>query len=368
MKPRALQACEAQMPLDVDQNNHTAMQLPQEAKRKLQRSSERATSSSNENIMDLWQTIAGSTTSNSIEQTSSVAPFRSRHQEKALSSGVVVAVYTHPTKENDDKTRFLRDRCDRPQKVCAMGLVTDTNHLKERPFKGRDAEDRAVLMQFSGNYDRLQARFPEKADCMAGQSSQNGSGENVEVRGLTIEKTCIGDIFAVVPSPAMQAAGRRSAPLLVEVTSPRKPCQRWNQRYDTETTGPRSMRVYVMKNTLGGCFFRVLRDGDICAGDTLVLQHRPLPEWPISRVGDLLYGHINGFEESRDDEETAACASIDDLRALKNIPQLGIREWKDVIEEVLAEKEERESEVEKLLPAKRIIRPVELHTPLLCSL
>jgi len=152
MKPRALQACEAQMPLDVDQNNHTAMQLPQEAKRKLQRSSERATSSSNENIMDLWQTIAGSTTSNSIEQTSSVAPFRSRHQEKALSSGVVVAVYTHPTKENDDKTRFLRDRCDRPQKVCAMGLVTDTNHLKERPFKGRDAEDRAVLMQFSGNY------------------------------------------------------------------------------------------------------------------------------------------------------------------------------------------------------------------------
>lgn len=264
--------------------------------------------------------------------------------------GKVVAVYAHAAKENDDRTHFRRERCTGVEQVTCSGLVRDINSLKTQ-YNGRDTLDRAVLMQCSNNYERLRARFPEHAASLKGQSA---SGENLEVKGLTIERVCLGDVFSVVPAPS-SSSDRNAAPLVLEVTSPRKPCIRWDKRYKTEK-GPRSMRTFVMKNTLGGIFMRVVRDGDICDGDTLVLQHRPHPQWPISRVGSVLYGHVSGLEISRDDEDRAESGSDEELRELRAIRELGIRDWKEIVEDVLAEREGRESEAENLQPAPRLLQ------------
>lgn len=293
--------------------------------------------------MDLWRTIT--------EQRPT------SRTDAALTKGRVVAVYAHADREHDETSRFQRERCSQPEDVVATGLRRDCNSLKTKPHKGRDAEDRAILAQFSSNYDRLRARFPDYRVEFAGDSSQNGSGENIEVEGLSIEKTCLGDVFAVTSCERATL----KAPLLLEVTSPRKPCIRWDQRYDTVGLGPRSIRSYVMKNTLGGVFFRVVRDGDISAGDVMVLQHRPYPEWPISRIGDLVYGHLTGAEKNRGAEDDKvieeSCASLEELRFLRQMPQLGIREWKEVVEDILADREGRDSEADKLVPQLRMMQP-----------
>lgn len=298
--------------------------------------------------MDLWRTISNSKEQHDAERTT--------RTDTGLTTGRIVAVYAHGQAQNCEDNRFKRDLCETREEVVALGLQRDSNQLKTQPHKGRDAEDRAILAQFSDSYDRLKARFPDFRLDFAGDSHQNGCGENLEVRGLTIDKTCLGDVFAVTSSE-----GGHRAPLLLEVTSPRKPCIRWDQRYDTVGLGPRSIRSFVMKNTLGGVFFRVVREGDIGAGDVMVLQHRPYPEWPISRLGDLVYGHITGNEKNRGEEDDKvveeSCASLEELRFLKEMPQLGIREWKEVIEDILAEREGRESEADRLVPQLRMLQP-----------
>ena len=48
--------------------------------------------------------------------------------------------------------------------------------------------------------------------------------------------------------------------------------------------------VRSRRNTLGGVYFRIKSPGEIAVGDTLSLVDRPHPDWPLHRVGSLLYG------------------------------------------------------------------------------
>lgn len=348
----------------VDNHVASAPAINSDAKpRKTNLKPARPTSNSQEDILDLWRTFqseTGNDTSPAVVDDDDIGTQAQASSTSTCSvAGAIVSVYRHSPKQNDEFSHFKRERCFEPTEVNANGIVDDQNPIKTW-FQGRDTEDRAILGQFSDNYDRLRYHFPEHAGRMAGMAGQNGSGENIEVQGLTIDNTCLGDIFAVVPSSSPislklrpPSSRQNTRPLLLEVTSPRKPCRRWDMRYGTEDLGPRSVRVIVMKHSLGGVFFRVLREGDICAGDMLVLQHRPYAEWPISRVGSMLYGHVTGFETTRDEEDTCASAPLDDLRTLRHIPQLGIREWKEVIEDVLADKEGRESQSDLLRPHQK---------------
>lgn len=51
------------------------------------------------------------------------------------------------------------------------------------------------------------------------------------------------------------------------------------------------VHVRSRRNTLGGVYFRIKSPGEIAVGDTLLLVDRPHPEWPLHRVGSLLYGN-----------------------------------------------------------------------------
>lgn len=65
-----------------------------------------------------------------------------------------------------------------------------------------------------------------------------------------------------------------------------------------------NVRHFALTNTLGGVYFRIKSPGEIAVGDTLSLADRPYPDWPLSRVGSLLYGSASilpegGLRETR---------------------------------------------------------------------
>jgi MOSC domain-containing protein YiiM len=92
-----------------------------------------------------------------------------------------------------------------------------------------------------------------------------GFGENLSVEGASEETACIGDVW-------------RSGTALLQIASPRKPCDkisRFWQRPDLLERVVRSGRF--------GWYLRVLEEGELQAGAEIALVERPHPEWTVAR-------------------------------------------------------------------------------------
>jgi MOSC domain-containing protein YiiM len=98
-----------------------------------------------------------------------------------------------------------------------------------------------------------------------------GFGENVSTRGITEAGLCLGDKL-------------RAGSVIFEVSQPRQPCWKLADRF-----GLPQMPRYVQERLRTGWYYRVLEPGSVAAGDRIVLLERPLPDWPISKLVELLY-------------------------------------------------------------------------------
>jgi MOSC domain-containing protein YiiM len=116
-------------------------------------------------------------------------------------------------------------------------------------------------------------------------------GENISTLGMTEADVCIGDIY-------------RLGTALVQVSQGRQPCWRLNERF-----GNLAMARLVQETGRTGWYYRVLEEGSVAAGDVIRLAERPLPDWPLTRVIDLLYRH------TLDTEALAELASLPQLAA-----------------------------------------------------
>lgn len=96
-------------------------------------------------------------------------------------------------------------------------------------------------------------------------------GENLSTRGITEADICIGDVF-------------RLGEALVQVAQARQPCWKLNLRFDHP-----KMALLVQQSGKTGWYYRVLETGWVAPGDSLALQARPHPAWPLSRVLEILY-------------------------------------------------------------------------------
>lgn len=96
-------------------------------------------------------------------------------------------------------------------------------------------------------------------------------GENLSSHGLTEAQVCLGDQF--------QLGSAR-----VEVSQLRQPCWKLSDRFAVKDM---ARRVQDCGRT--GWYYRVLVAGEVEPGDALVLQDRPFPQWPLSRIAALLY-------------------------------------------------------------------------------
>lgn len=91
-------------------------------------------------------------------------------------------------------------------------------------------------------------------------------GENFSTSGMTEQTVCIGDIY-------------RAGTSLLQVSQPRQPCWKLNWRF-----GEERMAQWVQERLRTGWYYRVLEEGEVAAGDPLLLVRRPRPDWPLTRL------------------------------------------------------------------------------------
>lgn len=96
-------------------------------------------------------------------------------------------------------------------------------------------------------------------------------GENFTVAGLTEADVCIGDVWAVGAA-------------VVQVSQPRQPCWKLARRWAVK-----DLALRVQQTGRTGWYFRVLREGEVKAGDAPTLVERPEPAWTVARANEVMH-------------------------------------------------------------------------------
>ncbi len=98
-----------------------------------------------------------------------------------------------------------------------------------------------------------------------------GFAENFTVAGLTEQTVAIGDIYAIGDAR-------------VQVSEPRQPCWKNSRRWRI-----RDLSLRIQNSGRTGWYFRVLNEGNVQKGLSLVLQERPFPQWTVSHANDIMH-------------------------------------------------------------------------------
>ena len=107
-------------------------------------------------------------------------------------------------------------------------------------------------------------------------------GENFVVSELNEDSVCVGDRFQIGTS-------------VVEVSQPRKPCERLSKNTENQNT-----QQTIYRSGWSGWYVRVVQAGVICKGDKLHLLSRPHPEFTIRHLNRLLSApnHADELEQA----------------------------------------------------------------------
>lgn len=165
--------------------------------------------------------------------------------------------------------------------LTAEGFAGD--HVADRRYHG--GPDKAALAYSHDHYAAwLEDGFTEPLPAGA-------FGENLLVSGYSEKDACIGDIYELGAA-------------LVQVSQPRQPCWKQARRW-----GMKDLVVRMNKAARTGWYLRVLREGNVQAGDHFNLRERPHPEWAVTRAHEVYH-----FRKA-DHDATAALAACPLLAA-----------------------------------------------------
>ncbi len=126
--------------------------------------------------------------------------------------------------------------------------------------------DKAIHLYPQDHYDWWRARKPDQPLLDA----PGAFGENIASRGMTEADICLGDRFSLGSA-------------IVEVSHGRQPCWKLDHRF-----GARDVMATIVKTGRSGLYFRVVRQGEAESGTRMELLERPLPDWSIARIFQLL--------------------------------------------------------------------------------
>ncbi|MCX9189895.1 hypothetical protein C3Y87_00355 [Carbonactinospora thermoautotrophica] len=155
-----------------------------------------------------------------------------------------------------------------PQEVTWLGRPVVTGIFK-RPVEGRvrvrrhnlEGDGQADLEKHGGEYKAVYAYAREDLDFWAGELgrdlSDSAMGENLTTVGLDVTGAVIGERW-------------RIGSALLEVVQPRRPCFKLGLRLG-DPDFPQRFGPAVRP----GAYLRVLEEGELGAGDEIVVEHRP---------------------------------------------------------------------------------------------
>jgi MOSC domain-containing protein YiiM len=164
--------------------------------------------------------------------------------------------------------------------------------------------DKAIYFYPSEHYPRWIADAPWHEPVLR----PGAFGENVTTVGLDEQMIAIGDVLEI-GSAQMQ------------VTQPRQPCSKLALRFADNTLGKT-----MLQTGRTGWYMRVLKAGDIRAGDLIRVTRRPNSEWSIARFNHFLRRRPRPVEDMRE------------LLQVEGLPE----EWREGIRESLQNREPSE--------------------------
>jgi MOSC domain-containing protein YiiM/ferredoxin-NADP reductase len=166
--------------------------------------------------------------------------------------------------------------------VSPLGLAEDEHDLT---FHG--GIDKAIHQYCCDHYPLWQSMFqdPEtKARFIPG-----GFGENIVAKGWNETNICIGDKVRIGLKGTSLTGGENG--VLLEVSLPRQPCFKLNQRFGIKNFAP---RTHQLART--GWYYRVIEEGWLEEGMEIRIVERPWPKWTIER----LHFYVHKSKEDRD--------------------------------------------------------------------
>lgn len=185
-----------------------------------------------------------------------------------------------PFRDDGERSAIARSRTDRPLMLRFHGLEGD--QVADPVHHG--GPDKAVHLYPADHYDYWRAQYPDVR-----LLDQPGAfGENFSCEQLVESRLCLGDIFRVGEA-------------LVQCSHARQPCWKLNHHFDK----PDVLKA-VIRTRKSGSYFRVLEEGRVRAGDEMVQQDRPLPDWPLDRLFGLI---VAGAHKGRGAELKALSAN-----------------------------------------------------------
>jgi ferredoxin-NADP reductase/MOSC domain-containing protein YiiM len=132
-------------------------------------------------------------------------------------------------------------------------------------LNGHGGEQRAVFVYQIESYRHWQNEL-KRTDFVHGQF-----GENLTIEGLADDTVCIGDRYEIGSA-------------LFEITQPRVTCYRVGIR-----TGEPRMPALLTSSGRTGFYFRVLREGEVGAGDEIVKVGEAKERMTVADINALLY-------------------------------------------------------------------------------
>ncbi|KAI2857803.1 hypothetical protein CBS147343_3747 [Aspergillus niger] len=142
--------------------------------------------------------------------------------------------------------------------VSTTGLEDDEHDLA---FHG--GIDKAIHQYCADHYSYWADRFPEaRARFIPG-----GFGENLVADGWNEQTVCIGDRVRIGPPGSLRPGGRNGC--VLEVSLPRQPCFKLNQRFGIKNFAP-----LTHQEAKTGWYYRVVEEGWIQEGMEIRVIHR----------------------------------------------------------------------------------------------
>ncbi|HHF3112567.1 TPA: MOSC domain-containing protein [Vibrio diabolicus] len=223
---------------------------------------------------------------------------------KALLAGKTVP-YAHGAQSAINK-QVLPER----QHATELGFISDEQG--DPRFHG--GIQKALHIYPSEHYPIWQQELGERTIFQ----SAGGFGENISSEGVTESTICLKDKI-------------RIGSTLLEVSQGRMPCWKLNVRFDQHDMARR------LQDTLRtGWYFRVLEEGDIGAGDEIILCERPYPEWPLARIMGAVF---------------TGCLDREELTKLSELPL--VESWGKLVERRLETGEVEDWEMRLVGPTRQ---------------
>lgn len=192
--------------------------------------------------------------------------------------------------------------------------------------------DRAILFQSVEHYQAIEEN-PDFQDNFKNIDYMDSPsfGEQVIVQGCDSTQLAIGDVFAVEGGPTVST-------LVIEVTSPRKPCFHVNKKNGT-SMGTKGMQRHTLTYGLAGWFTSVIVAGELRDGMRLVRIKHPNPKWTLSYISKKMFGEASKKNHALCKAEWLGRKK--ELEELIDLPQLSTYEWKEDAKQILKKWDEK---------------------------